>query len=109
MKSSEKDWWDQKAQEATNAKDRNDQRELYQILAELTNKQATKKPDGGKWVAAEVEEEREAWRRHFQKVSQGKEEVNPGVWETMDESTRANWLGEQPTDMEMDKCVKQMK
>ena len=61
-------------------------------------------------MAANAEEEREAWKVHFEKVSKTRGEVHETVLQSIPkEKRKAKWLGEVPTSTQLDKCVSQMK
>ena len=89
---------------------RNDTRELFDIFKELRGRGTAKAKDGRKSVAANLEAEREAWKKHFQKVSEGRGVVNEAIWENIKkEFQKADWLESVPTGAEMDKAISQMK
>ena len=58
---------------------------------------------------ANPEREREAWRQHFQTVSEGKEAVAPRVWEHIRAKPKQEWMGDAPNDDEIWRCLKRMK
>lgn len=82
---------------------------LYQVLKELQARGADSRKDGGKQVVAEVEKERESWKLHFEQVSKTRGEVKERVWENVKKLDGVGaWMGLEPSDMEMDKCVSRM-
>ena len=64
---------------ATEAAHRGDQGELYRTLKELKVRGFTQGRDGGRSTVPNVEEEREAWKNHVEKVSKSRGEVNSRV------------------------------
>ena len=59
---------------------------------------------------ARVDEEREAWRQHFERISEGRGEVPMHVWYNVAPTRpRSNWLGHTPSELELDKAVRKMK
>ena len=66
--------------------------------------------DSGRVVVGNVEEEKRAWKRHFEKVSKGRGAVDEKVWDSIPNNPeKADWLKHEPTDMEMTKAIAAMK
>ena len=81
------------------------------ILKLLKNMQENNKKKNkiGKRSAANPQTEREAWRKHFASVSQGRGLVNDRVWDSV--PTRESiltWMGETPQWEEMQQALKKM-
>eukprot|EP00973_Karenia_brevis_P085383 11848585-Karenia_brevis.AAC.1 len=94
---------------ATEASRYHNQGELYSILKELGVRGQTGRKDGGKVTVGDIDAERESWKRHFAKVSEGRGRVADRVWGNIPVAQEtATWLGEAPTDVELDKCVSRM-
>ena len=109
MRQWENDWWNEIGQRMTEAAHRGDQAEMYKLFNELKIRHEGRK-DRGKKVSDDKEAEREAWRAHFEKVSEDPGEVPEHVWDNVtriEETTTV--LGETPTDVELDRCVSKMK
>eukprot|EP00974_Lingulodinium_polyedra_P074381 7209275-Lingulodinium_polyedra.AAC.1 len=107
----EASWWAEMGRRASQAADRNDSGEMYRIFRELRIRGAGGRGDGGKETVADVEVEREAWAKHFERISQGRGAVSERVWDAIPKvgEKRAEWLGGSPTDLELDKCVGAMR
>ena len=56
---------------------------MYRILRERKVREYTRGRHGGTATAANVEEEREAWKVHFEKVSKTRSEVHERVWQSI--------------------------
>ena len=104
----ENDWWKDLGQNMSEASHRGDQAEMYKILNELKVRHEGRR-DTGKNVSEDPDKEREAWKDHFAKISEEEGEVHNRVWANVSEGKEwAHWLGEPPTDIELDKCVSKM-
>ena len=72
LKDWENTWFVDLGDRATQAAKVNDQGELYRVLKDLKVRGQMGGRDGGSRTAADPEEEREAWKDHFRKVSEGR-------------------------------------
>ena len=72
IKGWENTWFVDLGDRATQAAKVNDQGELYRVLKELKVRGQMGGRDGGSRTAADPEEEREAWKDYFRKVSEGR-------------------------------------
>ena len=105
----ERIWWEEVGQRASEAAFKGNQGEPHQALRELQIRGEVGRKDGGKHVVADVEKERESWKEHFEKVSKTRGEVKDTVWDNVTNlGAEVKWLGEDPTDIEMDTCVSRM-
>ena len=99
----ERQWWDDLANRANEANRTGDQAELYRIYKQLGLREINGKRDGGSITVADVDSERELWKDHFQRISEGRGEVAQRVWTNVSEiRTEAKWLGEPPSWIEME-------
>ena len=68
------------------------------------------KKDGTTSTVGNPDADREAWKEHFQNIQKGKEDLNPRVWQNIQEKKDiSTWLAEPPTHVELRRCVKSMK
>ena len=95
---------------STDAARRNDQAKLFRIQREMQGRGTRGRRDVGRLVAGNLEEEKEAWRTHFKKVSEGRGEVPEGVWQNVTGGDGvAEWLSKCPSEIELDRCVAAIK
>jgi hypothetical protein len=90
----EADWWRDIAEQANRAQRQGDMAELYKCFKSLRDRSLQKVQDGRAVSAANLEEERDAWASHFEKVSATPGEVPEEVWERLPPPVRnARGLG----------------
>ena len=110
IKEWENSWWADMGTRTSEAHHRGDQAELYKLMDEMQMREHVGRKDTGRTTVANVETERDAWKKHFQKVSEGRGKVDSKVWRVIGHGKKkAEWLGNTPCDREMDKCVAKMK
>ena len=110
LKEWENAWWDEMGRNLTEAHHRGDQGELFRLFGEMKLRQFEGRRDRGKVTVSDVEKEREAWKGHFKKVSEGRGIVKETVWNSVGRNTKTTkWLGDEPWDRELEKCVAKMK
>jgi hypothetical protein len=103
------EYWKDVRERATDASRKGDQGELYRLFKELKLVRGLT-ADPGRWSAENLEEERAAWQQHFAAISSSQGEVHPRVWDNIGEAREpATWLGDTPTAMEIDACIRKMK
>ena len=106
----EREYWDDVAASATDAWHRGDQGVLYKLFGELKLRGHEGRKDTGRSSVPDVEAEREAWKTHFERVSQGRGNVHARVWANCPRSDKTyDWLTQMPSTPELDKCVANMK
>ena len=89
---------------------RHDTAELYRLYKELRCRGTQGRRDGRKSVVGNIEEELDAWKKHFEAVSKTRGQVSEGAWENIPEAIgTADWLSRPPTDIEMDRSIDKMK
>ena len=103
-------WWKNLGIEATEAAKSGDQGRLFQVINSMLERRKKKLRDGGTATTEDVEKEREAWKEHFQKISEGRAEVKERVWKNIKKSGgNADWLGKIPSDIELEIALGKMK
>ena len=60
-------------------------------------------------TVANVEKEREAWKRHFEKVSEEEGKVSEKVWASVPSRNAEDWMGQVPEDDELEEAFRKMK
>ena len=85
-------------------------KEVYRLVKLLgVRHEVTKLKDGQATVANPVQEP-EDWKEHFRKLQEGREIAQETVWQNAAQGGEvARWLGEAPTDAEIETCGMQMK
>ena len=95
--------------EATEASSKGDQARVFEIVNALADRRNRRLRDGGYGSVEDVVQEREAWKEHFEQVSKGRGSVNERVWENVTSNEVAHWLDVEPSIVEMEMALGQMK
>ena len=110
LKEWEKTWWQVMGARATEAARTHNTAELYSILRDMKVRGPVAGRDGGKATVGNIEAELDAWKEHFRKVSETQGVVEERVWNNVSKITRkSKWLGEEPSFIELSRCVGRMK
>ena len=101
-------YWRGLGEQASAAEQAHDQGALFRLFGDLRERRK-QTADGGRYTVAKVDQEREAWRKHFAKISGDVGQVADRVWDSVVAVPYQEWLAAAPTDLELDKCVSAMK
>ena len=104
------EWVDRVTENLNRAHQQKNTKEVYRLVKLLgVRHEVTKLKDGQATVANPVQE-REDWKEHFRKLQEGREIAQETVWQHVAQGGEvARWLGEAPTDAEIEACGMQMK
>ena len=83
---------------------------MFSACKELRDRRERARDGGTQKGVEHPEEEREAWKQHFETIQAGSGEVSESVWEHLGEPCEIEeWLGEEPDDDEIWKSAEKMK
>ena len=106
----EESWWTNFAEEAEEAGNKGDSTRMFSACKELRDRRERARDGGTQKGVENPEEEREAWKQHFETIQAGSGEVSESVWEHLGEPCEIEeWLGEEPDGDEIWKSAEKMK
>ena len=104
------EWIDDMVYAIKEAESKGDTRTVFEIHQKMGIRKEMGRRDGTARSVEDPDKEREAWKGHFHKLQEGKEEVDPRVWQKFrPKDAEATWLHETPSNKEIEKNMRKMK